>query len=524
MRRLAVSLVCAVLIATVGAGWVVDRLFERVDRRETTPLASWRTLGRAVADLVDRGESPQEAIGRLAAEHDLAIEWLPRDALGIGLDEGAENGTGGNGTLADALDGPLGLALESEHGVNVYYALERHDALLGLSREERATLAPPVRAALTLLFYASVLALMLLWLRPLLARLRQLDLAAREFGRGRLERRVPARGGGELGRLEGSFNHMAARIENLIEDNRLLSSAVSHDLRTPLARLRFGVDALAELERVADAADGSGGRDHTGAGADGDLRARADDGGDGDDRDAVGGDGDSGAEGRVDSDVGTREAPGRERTADAPLVPDASSRATRQRYVARLDADVARMERLVEVLLEFTRLDARLRERGDAPSADVASARLDLAAVARRCCAELDADGRRLDLECDAALPAIDAHETHVSMLLANLLQNARRFGRERILVGVRAVADGVALEVEDDGEGIPVEDRERLRRPFERGARLAGECGYGLGLAIVERIAAWHRAELAIGTSERLGGARVSVIFEAAPGAAAPP
>ena len=39
---------------------------------------------------------------------------------------------------------------------------------------------------------------------------------------------------------------MAARVQDLVEDNRLLSGAVSHDLRTPLARLRFGVGALAE--------------------------------------------------------------------------------------------------------------------------------------------------------------------------------------------------------------------------------------------------------------------------------------
>ena len=41
---------------------------------------------------------------------------------------------------------------------------------------------------------------------------------------------------------------MADRIQTLISDNKLLASAVSHDLRTPLARLRFGIDTLAETE------------------------------------------------------------------------------------------------------------------------------------------------------------------------------------------------------------------------------------------------------------------------------------
>jgi len=39
---------------------------------------------------------------------------------------------------------------------------------------------------------------------------------------------------------------MADRIQQLVDDNKLLTSAVSHDLRTPLARLRFGVDTLSD--------------------------------------------------------------------------------------------------------------------------------------------------------------------------------------------------------------------------------------------------------------------------------------
>ena len=41
---------------------------------------------------------------------------------------------------------------------------------------------------------------------------------------------------------------MAQRIEGLVSDVKLLSNAVSHDLRTPLARIRFGIDTLQEEE------------------------------------------------------------------------------------------------------------------------------------------------------------------------------------------------------------------------------------------------------------------------------------
>jgi two-component system OmpR family sensor kinase len=50
--------------------------------------------------------------------------------------------------------------------------------------------------------------------------------------------------------IEVEFNNMAQRIENLIADVKLLSTAVSHDLRTPLARIRFGIDTLQEVEDI----------------------------------------------------------------------------------------------------------------------------------------------------------------------------------------------------------------------------------------------------------------------------------
>jgi two-component system OmpR family sensor kinase len=46
--------------------------------------------------------------------------------------------------------------------------------------------------------------------------------------------------------IENEFNAMAQRIENQIGDIKLLSSAVSYDLRTPLALIRFGLDTLQE--------------------------------------------------------------------------------------------------------------------------------------------------------------------------------------------------------------------------------------------------------------------------------------
>ena len=99
---------------------------------------------------------------------------------------------------------------------------------------------------LTSLFYLLMMLLMLAWLYPLLRRLLKLRLVAKAFGEGDLTQRVDVSSVTYIRDLETEFNHMAQRIESLVNDVKLLSSAVSHDLRTPLARIRFGLDTLAE--------------------------------------------------------------------------------------------------------------------------------------------------------------------------------------------------------------------------------------------------------------------------------------
>jgi signal transduction histidine kinase len=80
----------------------------------------------------------------------------------------------------------------------------------------------------------------------LLHRLQLLKNTTKAFGAGQLESRVQTTGVTYIQDIEKDFNSMADQIQQLIEDNKLLTSAVSHDLRTPLARLRFGIDTLAE--------------------------------------------------------------------------------------------------------------------------------------------------------------------------------------------------------------------------------------------------------------------------------------
>lgn len=84
----------------------------------------------------------------------------------------------------------------------------------------------------------------LLGLWPVWRDLSRIDKAATAFGRGELEQRVSVPRISGLRRLGCSFNDMAGSIEKLITSHRDLTNAVSHDLRTPLAKLKFAVEML----------------------------------------------------------------------------------------------------------------------------------------------------------------------------------------------------------------------------------------------------------------------------------------
>jgi two-component system, OmpR family, sensor kinase len=101
---------------------------------------------------------------------------------------------------------------------------------------------------LTFVFYLLVMISVAVWLYPLIRQLNRLRKTAKHFGEGDLTQRIKLGKYSYIADIEEEFNHMATRIESLMSDVKLLSSAVSHDLRTPLARIRFGIDTLEEEE------------------------------------------------------------------------------------------------------------------------------------------------------------------------------------------------------------------------------------------------------------------------------------
>ena len=114
---------------------------------------------------------------------------------------------------------------------------------------------------------------------------------------------------------------------------------------------------------------------------------------------------------------------------------------------------------------------------------------------------------KAVSLELVEAPLAVRVDERDLLELLGNLIENAFKYTRKRVRIAVVGTSTGVAVQIEDDGEGIAPADR---RRVLQRGARADTEsAGHGLGLAVAVELAEVYQGNLELGDSE-LGGALV--------------
>lgn len=108
---------------------------------------------------------------------------------------------------------------------------------------------------LTLLFYAAIALVLMLWIWPLARDLRTLERAAARFGDRNWSFEAGIKPHSQIYPLARTFRRMAERIDRLIGSHKDMSNAVSHEIKTPLSRMQFEIEAaqraqsLAEVER-----------------------------------------------------------------------------------------------------------------------------------------------------------------------------------------------------------------------------------------------------------------------------------
>ena len=125
---------------------------------------------------------------------------------------------------------------------------------------------------------------------------------------------------------------------------------------------------------------------------------------------------------------------------------------------------------------------------------------------------ELVVQFQPLDIQFEMQeLPIIPARSLSLKRLIANLLNNAKRYGSEPIELSASHVDDHILITVADHGEGIPPDQVEELMQPFVRGNSARTIQGSGLGLAIVKRIVDIHQGQINIRNREQ-GGLEVVI------------
>ncbi|MDH2634822.1 ATP-binding protein [Acinetobacter nosocomialis] len=125
---------------------------------------------------------------------------------------------------------------------------------------------------------------------------------------------------------------------------------------------------------------------------------------------------------------------------------------------------------------------------------------------------ELIVQFKPLDIRFEVQdVPIIPARSLSLKRLIANLINNAKRYGAEPIELSAKVENEHILITVADHGEGIPEDQIEELMQPFVRGNSARTIQGSGLGLAIVKRIVDIHQGEIQIHNREQ-GGLEVII------------
>ncbi len=173
-----------------------------------------------------------------------------------------------------------------------------------------------------------------------------------------------------------------------------------------------------------------------------------------------------------------------------------------EKAFAVVERQAKRMSRMIGQLLQMTRLEQGTQQ--------AVFEKADLSALVEVICAEQPDSEKGIQVETDLQ-EEVEAwfDVTLMSRLLQNLLNNAIRYGRQNghIWVVLRKNGDEITLAVRDDGIGIPTDQLDRIWQRFYQVDHARGsESGTGLGLPMVQQIAALHGGQVTADSIEGAG------------------
>ena len=185
----------------------------------------------------------------------------------------------------------------------------------------------------------------------------------------------------------------------------------------------------------------------------------------------------------------------------------------RLQQVDMIDKDIEALNTLIDEIMTYAKL-----EQGT-PSLDFE--KIVLFEVLDQVIVETEAlkTQKEIELLSPPINLVVDAERRYLHRVVQNLVGNAVRYCDHKVIVSGGIDDAGMAyVQVEDDGAGVPEEERQRIFEAFARldDSRTRASGGYGLGLSIVSRIAYWFGGQIAVDQSPILGGARFTMSWPA--------
>ncbi|HEP8476285.1 TPA: sensor histidine kinase ParS [Pseudomonas aeruginosa] len=162
----------------------------------------------------------------------------------------------------------------------------------------------------------------------------------------------------------------------------------------------------------------------------------------------------------------------------------------RHDLIEDMRADLGELEEMVSELLTYARL-----EHGNVGShREIVDAASWLDSVVADVALEAEAAGVTCEISA-CQVEQIRIEPRFMARAVINLLRNAIRHAHSRVEIALLDQGDSCQIRVNDDGPGIPADARQKIFEPFSRldDSRDRSTGGFGLGLAIVRRVAQWH-------------------------------
>lgn len=418
MKKFYIALLSSALLSIIVLGWLIDAFSQNTH----APLDEFSMQSKMIA-----GFSKQLAtlpptqrsnyVTKLANDFSLPLTYKLNDTLAL------------SPALLMQMQTHGGLILEGEQGFHMLYsnqALSPYHLSMRLDNSFEAEQRDDI--ILTLLFYAGLCVFMGFIIYPLAKRLSVLNEAAKKFASGDVKTRIKVSHFTYIKDVELTFNRMASQIEKLVAENKLMASSLSHDIRTPIACLRFGLDAA------------------------------------------------------IDSN-------------DMPKV---------KQYLTRMENDLDHMESMLKSYLAF----ATLEQNANRLTYSATHMRSYFEDILAQLSPKLDS--HKLSVQLNSSNDVIYADLHWLARAVTNLINNACDFALQHIYVSATVNEQHIIITVEDDGPGIAAENFSKVFSPFfrENNHRNRADKSYGLGLAIVEKVADWHHGRVYAGKSKQLGGA----------------